>query len=69
MTEERIQYKRGRSNKRVLPHHTNLRRQEILTRDIRICNTITQLETFSLLTSEMDTSEDKLEKVEAIIQD
>jgi hypothetical protein len=27
------------------------------------------LETFSLLTSEMDTSEDKLEKVEAIIQD
>jgi phage antirepressor YoqD-like protein len=45
MTEEPIQYKRGKPNKNVLPHHTNLGRQEIQTRDIKVCTTITQIET------------------------
>jgi hypothetical protein len=69
MIEDRIQYKRGRPNKRILPHHTTSGRQEIITRDIKICTTITQLETFSLLTSGMDACEDQLEKMETIIQE
>ena len=55
MTKERTQYKRGRPNKKVLPHHTNSGRQEIQSRDIKIRTTFTQVVTSSLSTSGMET--------------
>ena len=58
MIDEQIQYKRGKPNKKVLPHHTNSKRQEIQTRDIKICTTIAKIETFSLSTSREEICED-----------
>lgn len=58
MTEERIQYKRGRPYKRVLPHHTNTGCEEIQPRDIKICTTFMQIEMHSLkMKSLVDTEE------------
>ena len=69
MTEEQIQYKRGRPNKRVLPHHINSGRQEIQPRDIKICTTITQVETFGLSESGVESLEDQSEKMAVINQE
>ena len=57
MTVKAIQYKRGRPHIKIGPLHTNSRRQETQTRVIKICTTITQIETSSSSTSEIDTLE------------
>lgn len=57
------------TKKKVPPHHTNSGRQEIQSRDIKICTTTTQVEAFSLSVFGMETFEDKSEKMEVIIQE
>lgn len=69
MTEKKIPMKRGKPNKRISPHHTNPRRQEIQTREIKSCTTITQIETSSALAYEMGTLEVIMERMEALIQE